>query len=73
MTRARELAEMLESLAEDARSGELTDVFVVFAACDGSHGHLHHTTDLGDLLLQVRTEVIRAQFLPKADDAERQH
>lgn len=66
-----ELASLLDALAADARSGEITDVFIVIRACDGSYDSCFKTDDLGDLLLQVRTEVIRAQLPPEPEQAER--
>lgn len=52
---------MLDELLADARSGELTAAFIVYQRDDESYDACYHTEDLGDLLLQVRTEVIRAQ------------
>ena len=55
------LVALLDTLTEAARTGELTDVFIVTRACDDSYDSCYETDDLGDLLLHVRTEVIRAQ------------
>lgn len=52
---------MFEDLLDAARSGELTAAFVVYQRDDESYDACYQTEDLDDLLLQVRTEVIRAQ------------
>lgn len=57
---------MLEELLDAARSGELTAAFIVYQRDDDSYDACYQTEDLGDLLLQVRTEVIRAQTMNDA-------
>lgn len=52
---------LLASLLDAARSGELQEAFVVFRADDGSYDSAFDVEDLDDMLLQVRTEVIKAQ------------
>lgn len=53
---------MLDELGEMARAGWLTDAFVVYRTRDGEYGADWLVGDLGDMLLQVRTEVILAQI-----------
>lgn len=66
---------MLEELLDAARSGELTAAFIVYQRDDESYDACYETEDLGDLLLQVRTEVIRAQTMNDAVEqaAETRH
>lgn len=59
---------MFEEMLDAARSGELTAAFIVYQRDDESYDACYQTEDLGDLLLQVRTEVIRAQTMN--DDVE---
>jgi hypothetical protein len=56
------LVAILEEMLDAARSGELAAAFIVYQRADGTHDACYETDDLGDLLLQVRTEVIRAQL-----------
>lgn len=61
--RNRELVGMLESLLDAARSGEIDGMFAVLhAPADDSYDSCYSTDDMGDMLVQVRTEVIRAQL-----------
>ena len=53
---------MFEEMLDAARSGELASAFIVYRRCDESYDACYHTEDLGDLLVQVRTEVIHAQI-----------
>lgn len=71
----RELAAMLDSLADDARSGEIVGLFVVTRSANGDYSCCYHTDDLEDLLVQVRTEVIHAQTMNDAVEqaAETRH
>lgn len=65
---------LLESLLDAARSGELQEVFAVFKCCDDSFDSCFDTDDLGDMLLQVRTEIIRAQSVTgTVDTVETSH
>lgn len=59
---------MLDDLRDAARSGELTAAFIVYRRDDESYDACYHTDDLGDLLVQVRTEVIHAQVDAAAAD-----
>lgn len=63
---------LLEVLLEAAREGELQDLFAVFLCADGSYDSVFDTNDLDDMLLQVRTEVIRARTVAEIihDDDE---
>ena len=56
-----ELVALLGELHEAAKAGDITDIFIVLRDHDGEHDSCYQTNDLGDMLLQVRTEVIRAQ------------
>lgn len=56
-----DLVASLEVMLDDARSGEIVGLFVVTRSADGEYSCCYQTEDLDDLLLQVRTEVIRAQ------------
>lgn len=62
-----ELASLFDSLAADARTGDITGAFIVIRACDGSYDSCFKTDDFDDLILQVRTEVIRAQLPPEPE------
>lgn len=64
---------MLKELHAAARDGDITDLFVVLRDGDGEYQSCFQTDDLGDLLLQVRTEVIRAQVPVDAVEAADQH
>lgn len=63
-----DLVAMLEEMLDAARSGELTAAFIVYQRYDESYDACYHTEDLGDMLLQVRTEVIRTQIDVAAAD-----
>lgn len=56
-----DLVAMLEEMLDAARSGELAAAFIVYRRADESYDACYHTDDLDDLLVQVRTEVIRTQ------------
>lgn len=63
-----DLVAMFEELLDAARGGDLTAAFIVYQRDDESYDACYQTEDLGDLLLQVRTEVIRAQIDTAAAD-----
>jgi len=67
-----ELVRLLESMLETARSGELRELFGVVRYDNGEFDAGYITSDLGDLLLQVRTEVIRAQIDTAQEQSEAQ-
>ena len=56
-----EIVDAFVSLAEDAADGKITDYFVLIRDPDGEYDSLFFADDLGDMILQLRTEVIRAQ------------
>lgn len=70
-----DLVASLEVMLEDARAGEIVGLFVVTRDSNGEYSCCYHTDDLEDLLLQVRTEVIRAQTMNDAAEraAETRH
>lgn len=63
-----DLVASLEVMLDDARSGEIVGLFVVTRSADGEYSCCYHTDDLEDLLVQVRTEVIRTQIDVAAAD-----
>jgi len=64
-----ELVGLLEAMLETARSGELQELFGVVRYDNGEYDAEYTTGDLGHMLAQVRTEVIRAQ-IDAAEPAE---
>lgn len=63
-----DLVASLEVMLEDARDGEIVGLFVVTRSANGDYSCCYHTDDLEDLLVQVRTEVIRTQVDAAAAD-----
>jgi hypothetical protein len=55
------LVSMLQDLLDMAKDGEVVRLFAVIGYFDGFFTHDYATDDADDLILQVRTEVIRAQ------------
>lgn len=53
---------LLESLLGQAREGNLDAAFVVFRAHGGDYDYIAETNDIDDMILEVRTSVIRAQM-----------
>lgn len=68
----RELVRLLESMLESARAGEMQELFGVTRDSNGEYDAGYITSDLGDLLLQVRTEVILAQIDAAREQSEAQ-
>lgn len=56
-----DLVASLEVMLDDARSGEIVGLFVVTRCANGEYSCCYHTDDLEDMLVRVRTEVIRTQ------------
>lgn len=59
----------LEVMLDEARAGNLVGLFAVALESSGDYSCCYHADDFEDLLVQVRTEVIRAQ-LDAADAAD---
>lgn len=58
------LVEALQELVQEVKRGEVTDAFIVMRYSDGEYDSTFYTADLPDMLLQVRTEIFRAQTAP---------
>lgn len=67
-----EVVALLESWLADARAGLLTDVAVVGRYWNGEYDEETATSDLADLVLEVRSSVIRMQSAVAADDETQQ-
>ena len=57
----RAVIAVLESLLAEAYAGQLTGILAVFRGCDGSYGESCVTDDLGDMIVEARSSIIRAQ------------
>jgi hypothetical protein len=60
--------ELLETWLAEARTGELTAVALVGRYRDGEYGEQSATDDLPDMVLEMRSAVIRFQSVIAADD-----
>lgn len=58
------LVEALQELVQEVKRDEVTDVFIVMRYSDGEYDSTFYTDDLPDMLLQVRTEIYKAQTPP---------
>jgi hypothetical protein len=72
MRPCRELVALLEAMLDSARAGDLREFFAVVRYDNGEFDAGYITSDLGDLLLQVRTEVIKAQIDAVHEQSEAQ-
>lgn len=70
---SREVIALLESLLDMARDGTVTQLFAVYGDQEYQFNHTLSSHDPGDLLLQVRTEVIRAQVDVVRDESKPYH